>query len=340
MSAVDRAARMLARLARLRQRPKKYIDDKIFRDYLNGRFHHVPNVENVREVADGATKMGYLADGLSAEVSEKLPIMIRQLEASEITLKQFSKSMMSMCVRSRELDKTAKNLLSEFIAVNARAPNTIHPQLILEMRRAIEAIGNTREAIENAWFLLVQSNNPAIIPEFVKALERVSKNITEFEEAVAAVEQTALALEKSSKVGLASFLGGPFALQEKVESGESLDFWDAMRVLEAPSMPELLENAVSGRPVGILDVGLTSLELIENPLDPIMDVAIDSSLSALEVAKTPSTVAKSAAAMGKAVQEITEQVAEKPSVWKMAEGKASDTVLQLSPPPPSSIIIF
>jgi hypothetical protein len=318
MSAVDRAARMLARMARLRQRPKNYVDDKTFRDYLNGRFFHIPNVKNANEVADAATKMGFFADGLSAEVSEKLPIMIRQLETSELTLQQFSKSMMSMCVRSRELDKTAKNLLSELIAVNAHAPNTIHPLLIPEMRRAIEAIGNTREAIESAWFLLVQSHDPAIIPELVKALEKVSNSIIEFEEAVAAVEHTALALEKSSKVGLASLLGGPFTLQEKVESGESMDFWDVMKILESPSVPELLEDAIIGRPVGILDVGEAYVDTLQHPLGPLIDANVRLGTEIFEATKP--TVAKDAAAMGEIVQDIAKGI-EKPSVWEAAEGK-------------------
>lgn len=317
MSAVDRAARMLARLARLRQRPKNYVDDKTFRDYLNGRFHHVPNVKNLSEVADAATKMGFFADGLSAEVIEKLPIMIRQLEASELTLQQFSKSMMSMCVRSRELDKTAKILLEELIAVNAHAPNTIHPLLIPEMRRAIEAIGNTREAIENAWFLLIESNNPAIIPEFVKALEKVSKNITEFEEAVAAVEHTALALEKSYKVGLASLLGGPFILQEKVESGESMDFWDVMKILESPSVPELLEDAIIGRPVGMLDVGEAYVDTLQHPLGPLIDANVRLGTEIYKA--TRPTVARDAAATGRVIQEITQEGTAKPSVWEAAE---------------------
>ncbi|MBX7156818.1 MAG: hypothetical protein K1X66_00325 [Verrucomicrobiae bacterium] len=137
---------------------------------------------------------------------------------------------------------------------------------------------------------------------------------------------------------ISAWIGGPLVLQEKIESGESLGFWDAMDMMNPLSVPEMVDALVQGEPVSVADVGLAGLEFIENPLDPIMDISIDSNLSALEVAKTSPTVARTAAAMGKAVQEIAKQETEKPSVWEIAEGKTTDVVPQ--PSSSQSIIIF
>ncbi|MBX7156816.1 MAG: hypothetical protein K1X66_00315 [Verrucomicrobiae bacterium] len=133
------------------------------------------------------------------------------------------------------------------------------------------------------------------------------------------VEEASIAIERSEK-GISSWIGGPLVLQEKVKLGESVDFWDGIEALNSPSIPQIMETLVQGEPVGVVDVGLASLELIENPLSPVMDGAVESCLSALKAANTPPVAVKTAAAMGKAVQEISQE-ATKPSVWEMAEGK-------------------
>ncbi|MEZ5405612.1 MAG: hypothetical protein R3F23_05360 [Verrucomicrobiia bacterium] len=125
--------------------------------------------------------------------------------------------------------------------------------------------------------------SPAEIQAAERALVEAEKLTKARRSTMISREETYRRCLKRVKGDISAWIGGPLVLQEKVESGESLGFWDAMDTMNPPNVPEMVDALVQGEPVSVADVGLAGLEFIENPFDPIMDISIDSSLSILKL---------------------------------------------------------
>jgi hypothetical protein len=166
--------------------------------------------------------------------------------------------------------------------------------------------------------------SPAEIQAAERALVEAEKFVKASRSTMVSKEEIYRKCLRRVEGDISAWIGGPLALQEKAESGESLSFWDVMDTINPPSVPEMVEALAQGKPVGVVDMGLAGLDCIENPLNPLVESAAEMVITTVESVNASPTVVSEAAAMGKAVQEIAKDEAQKPSVWDMAEGKNND----------------
>lgn len=224
--AAGRFARVVARAARLARRPppkpvdkfdegaiEKIIDKVAEHKPLDGL--EVPDVRNVGIVVDTISDMGQVADDASTLIGEKIPFLINQIRnAPEGQLLNSTKPINAMVrdmdMRYDTLAESAEILLNELKAIHADVPHAIHPTLIQDMERATLAIQEAQNAVLKVDLYLYKiRGNPEELPALIDSLEKVVESAAVAEEAIAAVEQTALALERNvGKVPLSSAVGG------------------------------------------------------------------------------------------------------------------------------------
>lgn len=165
---------------------------------------------------------------------------------------------------------------------------------------------------------------PAEIQATERALVEAEKFVKASRSTMVSKEEIYRKCLKRAEGDISAWIGGPLALQEKAESGESLSFWDVMDTINPPSVPEMVEALAQGKPVGVVDMGLAGLDFIENPLNPLVESAAEMVITTVEAVNVSPTVVSEAAAMGKMAREIAREETQKPSVWDMAEGKNND----------------
>ncbi|MEZ5405615.1 MAG: hypothetical protein R3F23_05375 [Verrucomicrobiia bacterium] len=170
-------------------------------------------------VADLASPMGAMADNIATEAGEKIPSILTKLGNKKVAISEAQSVLNRLMDARAELRRHAEILLYEFASNEGQALGRVNPRLLRSMEEASDAIQSTGEVLYQAEAILLKWDSGEItnVSEIIAALKQVQTHATAMEEAVAVLEETALALERTQTRTMNSVLAAPLALGLKNE---------------------------------------------------------------------------------------------------------------------------